>query len=116
MFTLKTIRSPQHSSKNRLASLYSDFSNLKTTNPDGYRANVSAWKIALTNASRAAVIPGQGRLCVKMDSDLLKELELRNLGRPVALDAVIVRLLSSWQDMRAAKIYLRRRTLSLPKP
>jgi len=80
-------------SKNRLSSLYSDFSNLKTTNPDGYRANVSAWTTALTNASRAGVIPGQGRLCLKIDNGLLKELELRNVGRPVALNTVLVCLL-----------------------
>lgn len=87
----KRPRSNLLSSKNRLVSLYSDFSNLKTTNPDGYRANAAAWTSALTHASRAGVIPGQGRLCVKVDNRLLKELELRSLGRPVALNAVIVR-------------------------
>lgn len=78
-------------SKNRLISLYSDFSALKSSNPDGYRANVSAWTSALTNAARAGLLPGSSRLCVRVDSTLSSELEVRNVGRPVALDAVLVR-------------------------
>lgn len=82
-------------SKNRLVSLYSDFSALKTANPDGYRANVSAWTSALANAARAGLLPSASRLCLKADSTLLKELEVRNLGRPAALDAVLVCCLPS---------------------
>jgi hypothetical protein len=35
-------------------------------------------------------MPGQGRFTVRVDEELLRELETRNMGRPVALDAVIV--------------------------
>ena len=84
-----------HTSKSRLTSLYSDFALLKTTNLDGYRANTAAWISALTNASRAGLMPGQGRFTVRVDEELLRELETRNMGRPIALDAVVVCLTRS---------------------
>jgi len=44
----------------------------------------------LTNASRAGLVPGQGRFTVRVDEELLRELETRSMGRPIALDAVVV--------------------------
>lgn len=80
----------QYDSQNRLASLYSDFSNLKTTNPDGYRANVDTWIAALTHASRAGVAPGSGTLSIRSGDALAAELQSKRLGRPLALQEVIV--------------------------
>ncbi|KAL4998605.1 Snf7-domain-containing protein [Aspergillus recurvatus] len=90
--------------KNRLPSLYSDFSIQKKTNPDGYQVNVAAWEQALTKAARNGYIsshtllwnPGDGKaqrrkanhLTLHVDEGLLRELESPELGRPVALGAV----------------------------
>jgi len=78
-------------SKARLASLYSDFRLQRATNPDGYQANIKAWQKALTNATRAGVLPSANALLVlRTDEDLIRALESRDWGRPLALGAVIV--------------------------
>ncbi len=83
----------------RLASLYSDFRQLRTTNPDGYDANIDAWVTALTRAARQGLLPsaaGQGgghqndQLILNVGPDLLQALETRQWGRPQALGVVIV--------------------------
>ncbi|RMJ22610.1 Snf7 family [Aspergillus sp. HF37] len=96
--------------KNRLPSLYSDFSLQKRTNPDGYDVNVSAWEKALTRAARHgylspshAAADGLGprakdkhaptrtkgnHLLLKADESLLRDLEIPELGVPVGLGAV----------------------------
>ncbi|KZF23232.1 Snf7 family protein [Xylona heveae TC161] len=77
----------------RLASLYSDFRHQQTTNPDGYNANIVAWQTALANAARAGLIPAPGagsdHLTLRTGEDLLRELETKEWGRPLALGAVI---------------------------
>ncbi|KAL4733262.1 Snf7-domain-containing protein [Aspergillus similis] len=90
--------------KNRLPSLYSDFSIQKKTNPDGYQVNVAAWEQALTRAARNGYISshtfqqnaGDGtvqrrkanHLTLHVNEGLLRDLESPELGRPVALGAV----------------------------
>ncbi|KAL5045488.1 hypothetical protein BDW71DRAFT_78401 [Aspergillus fruticulosus] len=90
--------------KNRLPSLYSDFSIQKKINPDGYQVNVAAWEQALTKAAKNGYISshtlsrnsGDGKaqrhranhLTLHVDEWLLRELESPELGRPVALGAV----------------------------
>ncbi|KAJ0419040.1 Snf7-domain-containing protein [Aspergillus carlsbadensis] len=82
--------------KNRLPSLYSDFSTQKKTNPDGYHVNATAWEQALVKAARngyiassgAAGKPKSNHLVLRVDDGLLRELESPQLGRPVALGAV----------------------------
>ncbi|KAL2829175.1 Snf7-domain-containing protein [Aspergillus cavernicola] len=87
--------------KNRLPSLFSDFSVQKKTNPDGYQVNVAAWEQALTKAARNGYIsshshttagPGQKRECnhliLRVDEGLVGDLESPELGRPVALPGV----------------------------
>lgn len=81
-------------SKARLSALYSDFARLKSTNPDGYRANVSAWTAALTRASRAGIIPSSSLLSIRAGDELARDLQDRTLGRPAALDAVFVGIVS----------------------
>lgn len=98
--------------RNRLPSLYSDFSLQKRTNPDGYDVNVSAWEKALTRAARHgylsashAAADGLGHrandkhapprtkgnhLLLRADETLLRDLEIPELGVPVALGAVFV--------------------------
>ncbi|RHZ73825.1 hypothetical protein CDV55_105217 [Aspergillus turcosus] len=90
--------------KNRLPSLYSDFTLQKKTNPDGYAVNVAAWERALTRAARRGYVTtspsrepssttataGQSdHLILRTDDPLLRALEIPEYGRPVALGAVL---------------------------
>ncbi len=77
-------------SRARLASLYSDFRAQASTNPDGYAANVSAWRKALADAAKAGLLPAGDLLVVKTGEELLRELEMAGWGRPGALGAVVV--------------------------
>ncbi|KAL3474004.1 Snf7-domain-containing protein [Aspergillus californicus] len=86
--------------KNRLPSLYSDFTVQKKTNPDGYHVNVAAWEQALTKAAREGYIhsrsqqgPEAGKrkcnhLALRVDEGLVRDLESAEWGRPVALPGV----------------------------
>ncbi len=78
----------------RLPSLYSDFRLQRTTNPDGYTANVSAWQAALAKAARAGLLPsrsdGSDLLILNTGQELLRALETEELGRPLALETVVV--------------------------
>ncbi|KAI9930436.1 hypothetical protein ASPWEDRAFT_153616 [Aspergillus wentii DTO 134E9] len=85
--------------KNRLPSLYSDFTLQKKTNPDGYAVNVAAWEHALTRAARNGYISSSGgssskrakgnHLVLRTDDSLLRDLEIPEWGRPVALATVV---------------------------
>ncbi|KAF4308588.1 putative 3-hydroxyisobutyrate dehydrogenase protein [Botryosphaeria dothidea] len=80
-------------SRGRLASLYSDFRIQQASNPDGYNANITAWRQALTDAARAGLIPSQtganNLLTLSTSEALLRELTSKDFGRPLALAAVI---------------------------
>lgn len=98
--------------RNRLPSLYSDFALQKKTNPDGYAVNVAAWEQALNHAAKRGYTSSRGvrvrsgssasqknaapsrkktdHLILRTDESLLRDLELPELGRPVALGAVFV--------------------------
>ena len=80
--------------RGRLPSLYSDFTLQQYTNPDGYAANVAAWEEALQKAARAGLIPAPGNahdmLSLSTGEDLLRSLETKEWGRPLALKTVIV--------------------------
>ncbi|KAI9724123.1 MAG: hypothetical protein M1812_000842 [Candelaria pacifica] len=78
----------------RIASLYSDFRVQQTTNPDGYAANISAWQLALAHATRKGLIPSAGAasndlLTLRTGEELLRALETKEWGRPLALGAVV---------------------------
>jgi charged multivesicular body protein 7 len=79
-------------SRNRLASLYADFTNQLSSNPDGYYYNVNTWKQALINASRAGVIPAQGNarhlLSIRTGEELARALQHPQYGRMTCLPAV----------------------------
>lgn len=81
------------SSRARLAALYSDFRQQQTLNPDGYQANIEAWRKALAKAARAGVMPSQGSspdlLIMKVDEELLRALDTNEWGRPLSLGAVV---------------------------
>ncbi|GIJ89346.1 hypothetical protein Asppvi_008284 [Aspergillus pseudoviridinutans] len=90
--------------KNRLPSLYSDFTLQKKTNPDGYAVNVAAWERALTRAARRGFVSASpsresssttatavqsDHLMLRTDDSLIRALEIPEYGRPVALGAVL---------------------------
>ncbi|KAJ5873953.1 uncharacterized protein N7529_002383 [Penicillium soppii] len=98
--------------RNRLPSLYSDFTPQKKTNPDGYAVNVAAWEQALNRAAKRGYTSSRGvrvrsdssvsasgatpagrkktdHLILRTDESLLRDLESSEWGRPVALGTVI---------------------------
>lgn len=78
-----------------MPALYSDFRGSRTTNPDGYQANVSAWRKALASLVRAGLAPASSssaspnHTILTADESLLRALESKQYGRPLALGAVI---------------------------
>lgn len=73
----------------RLPSLYSDLSVQKTTNPEGYAANVTAWSSALTRAALAGQLPLEQRLILQASDGLLDALASAQYGRPSGLGSVL---------------------------
>ena len=80
--------------QNRLASLYSDFGEQRQTNPEGYAANLNAWKKALEHAARAGKIPGSGQvrnlLIIDTGSELTQALQHKQYGLPTCLGDVFL--------------------------
>lgn len=66
------------------------------TNPDGYHANSTAWLRALSLASKEGLLPAQtgagaqhDRFTLHTGETLVRELQTPDLGRPLALSAVV---------------------------
>ncbi len=80
--------------RQRLPSLYADFTLQRHSNPDGYAANTSTWINALGKAAQAGLVPADGgdrdRLSLRTGESLLQALETKEWGRPLALGNVIV--------------------------
>lgn len=74
--------------RTRLPSLYSDLAVQKTSNPEGYSANVTAWESALTRALLAGQLPPEQRLILEASDDLLNALASPLYGRPSGLGCV----------------------------
>ncbi|OJJ97191.1 hypothetical protein ASPACDRAFT_33110 [Aspergillus aculeatus ATCC 16872] len=98
---LNYILSQDQFRKNRLPSLYSDFPIHRKINPEGYNTNIAAWQHALANAAKHGYIhstpsssssssakPKANHLILRADETLLRDLEIPECGRPVALGAV----------------------------
>lgn len=78
-------------SRARLPSLYSDFQRQKTTNPDGYEANITAWYNGLCGAASAGALPHcHTRLVLPLDAMLLESLRSSSYGTPAAALASLV--------------------------
>ncbi|EHA47284.1 SNF7 family protein [Pyricularia oryzae 70-15] len=80
--------------KARLPALYSDFIGQRASNPDGYAANVSAWRRALATVARSGLVNAAGSgspntLVLVTDESLVRALESRQYGRPLALGVVV---------------------------
>ncbi|KAI1123423.1 Snf7-domain-containing protein [Nemania abortiva] len=85
--------------KARLPSLYSDFRPQRSLNPDGFVANVSAWKRGLSSAALAghapSKSPSRNHLTLELSDALLRALESKQFGRPLALGTVLQEALAS---------------------
>ncbi|TLD37796.1 hypothetical protein E2P81_ATG03471 [Venturia nashicola] len=103
---LNFILDQENSFKNRarLSSLWSDFPLHKVANPDGYAANINAWKKALFHASLAGLIPTTATTASKKGAkesgtndvlvlatgqELTRALEFRPWGIPAGLASVV---------------------------
>lgn len=74
----------------RLPSLYSDFRHLRTNNPNGFLANVTAWKTVLSLASRQGLFPNtKDTLILRTGEELVSSLVTKEWGRPLALETVL---------------------------
>ncbi|KAI1332397.1 Snf7-domain-containing protein [Xylariaceae sp. FL0255] len=94
--------------KARLPALYSDFRSQRTLNPDGYAANIAAWKNALSDAAIAGRIPSKSsattnHLTIELDDSLLRALENKQYGRPLALGAVLQDAITSSEMIPLSK-------------
>ncbi|KAG7407293.1 Uncharacterized protein Forpe1208_v013079 [Fusarium oxysporum f. sp. rapae] len=80
-------------SRSRLAARYSDFRSQRTLNPDGYQANISAWRQALSDLVATGKISHRGsspdHFVLKLDDSLLRSLEHKEFGQPLALGTVV---------------------------
>ncbi|KAL1879417.1 hypothetical protein VTK73DRAFT_6949 [Phialemonium thermophilum] len=87
--------------KARLPALYSDFRSQRALNPDGYHANVAAWRRALAQIPRSGLAPPPRSgttpdlLVLDCDDRLLAALESKQYGRPLALSAAVAEALSA---------------------
>ncbi|KAF4436406.1 hypothetical protein F53441_13265 [Fusarium austroafricanum] len=80
-------------SRSRLPARYSDFRSQRTLNPDGYQANISAWRQALSDLVAKGKIAHRGsnpdHFVLKLDDSLLRSLEYKEFGQPLALGTVV---------------------------
>ncbi|KAF5560994.1 SNF7 [Fusarium napiforme] len=80
-------------SRSRLAARYSDFRSQRTLNPDGYQANISAWRQALSDLAANGKISHRGsspdHFVLNLDDSLLRSLEFKEFGQPLALGTVV---------------------------
>ncbi|KAM9902225.1 hypothetical protein OXX69_008411 [Metschnikowia pulcherrima] len=106
-FIMKSILAQVPSFKDsRLPSLFSDFSNLKETNPDGYEANVSAWEELLLKCLRLHTFDSSVALPA---ASLSASLEHPLYGKPKSLGLVLSglieqRALVPWSVFKAEYI------------
>ncbi|KAI0198094.1 Snf7-domain-containing protein [Astrocystis sublimbata] len=89
--------------KARLPSLYSDFRPQRTLNPDGFAANVSAWKRGLSAAVLAGHSNHQHHVILCVDDALLRSLESKQFGRPLALGSALQDAMAEGQMLPLAQ-------------
>lgn len=90
--------------KSRLYSLYSDFRKLKEVNPDGYEANMIAWKSLVDVLFQKHFFKDTFLLSTQ---GLLEDLTLAEYGKPMSLDLVLDELIAT-SDLIPLKPYQQR--------
>ncbi|KAM7214301.1 vacuolar-sorting protein SNF7 [Rhypophila decipiens] len=106
--------------KGRLPALFSDFQTQRTLNPDGYQANVSAWRRGLAKIARSGLAPSPrgakpSLLVLNCDEQLLRALESKQYGRPLALGAVVREALAQ-KDLMPLQDFLQARDSIYHRP
>lgn len=80
----------QYNTTDRLRSLFSDFSKLKTFNPYGYNANVNYWRAVILDFNLHGYLSTKDYTCF-IDKNEISELFYRpGTGKPLSLNNVIV--------------------------
>lgn len=80
----------QESNSDRLKALYSDFSKLSLLNKYAYDTNVSYWRRVILDCNQQGYL-GSGEFATVIEKDTLPEKFQRPvIGRPLALDCVLV--------------------------
>ncbi|KAK8060977.1 hypothetical protein PG996_010907 [Apiospora saccharicola] len=76
---------------------------LRTINPDGYNANLSAWKRGLASALLAGHAPSRSaqpsHFILELDDNLLRSLETKQFGQPLALGTVLAEAVATNEMM-----------------
>ncbi|KAK8043238.1 Snf7-domain-containing protein [Apiospora phragmitis] len=97
------VQNEQDFRKARLPALYSDFTPLRTINPDGFTANLSAWKRGLASALLAGHAPSRSpqrsHFILELDDNLLRSLETKQYGQPLALGTVLAEAVATNEMM-----------------
>ncbi|KAH7327855.1 Snf7-domain-containing protein [Stachybotrys elegans] len=79
--------------KARLSALYSDFRSQRTLNIEGYNANITAWRNALSRLATEGLLARHNSdssvLVLSVDTSLLRALEHKKYGQPLTLGAVV---------------------------
>lgn len=75
--------------KSRLPSLYSDLGQLKSSNPDGFAANATAWQAALKRAALAGQLPTEQKIILRTSEQLLEAFRSPQYGEPTGLGLVL---------------------------
>jgi len=93
--------------KTRLPALYSDFRQQATLNPDGFQANIHAWKRGLSSAALAGHVPSKSttrsHLVLDLDDSILNALTSPQYGRPLALGSVLNEALGTGEMLPVAQ-------------
>ena len=90
-----------NASKSRLQALYSDFSRQKQSNPTSFHANVDWWRRVLkalvhSDNQHISRKKESSRIALQADHDLLERLKVEKIGKPLAMGAILVRIVLSY--------------------
>lgn len=86
----ESIAQNRHFTPSRKVSLYSNFSRLEDTNPDGYEANIAAWKEVLEDSLQNGAFVDS--TCIEAGPELIAGLRDAHNGTPLSLHSVIDRM------------------------
>ncbi|KAI1497876.1 Snf7-domain-containing protein [Biscogniauxia marginata] len=116
------VQNDQNFRRARLPALYSDFRSQRTLNPDGYTANVSAWKQGLAHAALAGRAPSASKspthnhLLLEPDGDaFLRALESKQFGRPLALGTALQDALAAGELLPLSQFLAARQSIYTSK-
>ncbi|KAK8081211.1 Snf7 family protein [Apiospora hydei] len=83
------VQNEQDFRKARLPALYSDFTPLRTINPDGFTANLAASPPPSLAGHAPSRSPQRSHFILEIDDNLLRSLETKQYGQPLSLGTVL---------------------------